>query len=82
MRNVMNDIILDGSEWEHISNGSLYNRNFYRNLRTGEMVLEVCEELEGTFAFYSVEPGSSPSFMGRSENDITDGIITVHPDWD
>lgn len=41
--------------WEHMENISCYNHNYYRNPQTGEIILEVCDELCNCGNFYIVD---------------------------
>jgi hypothetical protein len=75
------DIQLDGTQYVHLAERSHYNNNYYQHRETGEIIFEKCEELYGTFAFWIWTP-SQETFLGRSEDDITTGVITIHPDWD
>jgi len=75
-----NEIQLDGTQYEHLADRSCYNNNYYQHRETGEIIFEKCEELEGTFAFWIWTP-TEKNFIGRSEKDLTEGLITIHPDW-
>lgn len=75
-----NEIQLDGTQYIHLTERSCYNNNYYMHRETGEIIFEECEELYGTFAFWRWS-STDEIFLGRSEQDITEGLITIHPDW-
>ena len=41
--------------WEHMDKESFYNHNYYRNPQTGEIILDVCDELYFCGTFYKVD---------------------------
>jgi len=73
-------IELNGHDYVHLPERSAYNNNYYQHRETGQIIFEKCEEYEGTFAFWEWALDGE-TFLGRSEEDLTEGIIQVHPDW-
>lgn len=43
---------LDSTDWEHIPEHSSYNHNYYQNIHTGEIILEVGDD-DHTLTYYT-----------------------------
>lgn len=75
-----NEIQLDGSRYIHLADRSWYNNNYYQHEENGEIILEKCDEFYGEYEFYRWTP-TEEFLLGRSDQDLTKGLITIHPDW-
>ena len=51
----MSYTIHNPKSWEHMKEESFYNHNYYRNPQTGEIILDVCDELYFCGTFYKVD---------------------------
>lgn len=74
------EIELDGTQYIHLEDRSCYNNNYYQHKENGEIILEICDEFYGEYEFYRVS-SNSEFLLGRSDQDITKGVITIHTDW-
>jgi hypothetical protein len=75
-----NEITLHGADFIHLTERSVYNNNYFQHRETGEIIFEECDELYGEFTFYRCTENEQ-IFLGRSENDLTEETIVIHPDW-
>jgi hypothetical protein len=71
---------LDGNQYFHLEDRSSYNHNYYQHHTTGQIIYEECDGLHVEFRFYEIV-GNEKIWLGASEQDITEGLITIHPDW-
>jgi hypothetical protein len=71
-------LILNKSEFEHLTVHSTYNNNHYRHLKNNYWIFEQCDEDYNTYCFYLIE-NEERIFLGCSNNgfDGNDGNIEI-----
>ena len=71
---------IDGNQYLHLEDRSQYNHNYYQHQTTGQIIYEECDEVYGEYRFYEIINNENV-WLGASDQDLTEGLITIHPDW-
>lgn len=67
-------LILDGKDFEHITEISCYNNNYYKHKGKGIVIFEKCDELYATNTYTDVTDPQNHYFLGCSSCSNGEGL--------